>query len=91
MQKRRNILQQIYFLGLFYNLEVCVYISSFTVFKVSKETFKKGQNVEEVVYNVLTEVQRKFEPSLLKILFDEFTLKRNPDLYHIYEIFRNGN
>ncbi|XP_045701671.1 nuclear body protein SP140-like protein [Phyllostomus hastatus] len=59
------------------------------MYDVSKETFKKGQNVEEVVYNVLTEVQRKFEPSLLKILFDEFTLKRNPDLKHIYEIFKN--
>ncbi|KAF6116290.1 hypothetical protein HJG60_017939 [Phyllostomus discolor] len=59
------------------------------MYEVSKETFKKGQNIEEVVYDVLTEVQRKFEPSLLKILFDEFTLKRNPDLKHIYEIFKN--
>ncbi|KAM5325247.1 nuclear body protein SP140-like protein isoform 2-T2 [Glossophaga mutica] len=59
------------------------------MYDVSKETFEKSQHVEEVVYKVLTEAQKKFEPSLLKILFDEFTLKRNPDLNHIYEIFKN--
>ncbi|XP_053511256.1 nuclear body protein SP140-like protein isoform X2 [Artibeus jamaicensis] len=59
------------------------------MYDVSKETFKKGHRIEEVVYKVLTEAQKKFKPSLLKILFDEFTLKRNPDLNHIYEIFKN--
>ena len=91
MQKSCNTLQQIHLLGIFYNLEVSIYISSFTMFKVSKETFKKSPHIEEVVYKVLSEVQKKFEPCLLKILFNEFILKRNPDLNHIYEIFKNGN
>ncbi|XP_036991360.2 nuclear body protein SP140-like protein [Artibeus jamaicensis] len=58
------------------------------MYDVSKETFEKGHHIEEVVHKVLTEAQEKFKPSLLKILFDEFTLKRNPDLNHIYEIFK---
>ncbi|XP_053775161.1 nuclear body protein SP140-like protein [Desmodus rotundus] len=59
------------------------------MYDVSKETFKKSPHIEEVIYKVLSEVQKKFEPCLLKILFNEFILKRNPDLNHIYEIFKN--
>ncbi|XP_054427635.1 nuclear body protein SP140-like protein [Pteronotus mesoamericanus] len=59
-------------------------------YAVSKENFNEAHNVEEVVYDVLTEAQKKFEPSLLKILFNEFTLKKYPGLNRTYEIFKNA-
>ncbi|XP_036885234.1 nuclear body protein SP140-like protein [Sturnira hondurensis] len=59
------------------------------MYDVCKESFKKGHNVEEVVYDILFEVEKKFEPSLLKILFNKFTMKKNPGLSYIYEIFKN--
>ncbi|KAM5325257.1 nuclear body protein SP140-like protein isoform 3-T3 [Glossophaga mutica] len=68
-------------------LHDCGFITS-ELYDVSKDSLKKGHNVEEVVYNILIEVEKKFD-RLLKMLFDEFTLKRNPDLNHIYEIFKN--
>ncbi|XP_054442082.1 nuclear body protein SP140-like protein [Pteronotus mesoamericanus] len=60
------------------------------IYAVSKESFKKGHNVEEAAYTALAEAQKKFEPSLLKILFNEFTLKKYPGLNHTYEIFKNA-
>ncbi|XP_069327765.1 nuclear autoantigen Sp-100-like isoform X2 [Eulemur rufifrons] len=45
--------------------------------------------INNVVYNVLDELEKKFNLEVLKILFNEDNIKEYPDLIPIYEIFLN--
>uniref|UniRef100_A0A8C8Z990 HSR domain-containing protein n=1 Tax=Prolemur simus TaxID=1328070 RepID=A0A8C8Z990_PROSS len=46
--------------------------------------------INNVVYNVLDELEKKFNLEVLKILFNEDNIKEYPGLTPIYEIFLNG-
>ncbi|XP_054579274.1 nuclear body protein SP140-like isoform X1 [Eptesicus fuscus] len=57
------------------------------MYEKSQESFKKRFSVHEVIYDVLTELEKKFDMSLLGALFSKTIMKNYPDLFRIYKIF----
>ncbi|XP_015417338.1 PREDICTED: nuclear autoantigen Sp-100-like [Myotis davidii] len=57
------------------------------MYEDSQESFKKWCPVHQVIYNVLSELEKKFDMSLLGILFSKTIMKNYPDLFRIYKIF----
>ena len=61
-------------------------------FKEYQETCKNLVPVERVVYDVLSNVQKKFSRDLLKVIFSKTHLKAYPDLKEtLKHFFLNGN
>ena len=61
-------------------------------FKEYQETCKNLVPVERVVYDVLSNVQKKFSRDLLKVIFSKTHLKVYPDLKEtLKHFFLNGN
>ncbi|KAK1336717.1 hypothetical protein QTO34_002752 [Cnephaeus nilssonii] len=57
------------------------------MYEKSQESFKKRFSVHEVIYDVLSELEKKFDMSLLGALFSKTIMKNYPDLFRIYKIF----
>ncbi|XP_059559439.1 nuclear body protein SP140-like protein isoform X9 [Myotis daubentonii] len=57
------------------------------MYEDSQESFKKWCSVHLVIYNVLSELEKKFDMSLLGLLFSKTIMKNYPDLFRIYKIF----
>ena len=61
-------------------------------FKEYQETCKNLVPVERVVYDILSNVQKKFSRDLLKVIFSKTHLKAYPDLKEtLKHFFLNGN
>ncbi|XP_070278460.1 nuclear body protein SP140-like protein isoform X2 [Myotis yumanensis] len=57
------------------------------MYEKSQESFKKRFAVHEVIYDVLCELEKKFDMSLLGTLFSRTITRNYPDLLRIYRIF----
>ncbi|XP_014395499.1 PREDICTED: nuclear autoantigen Sp-100 isoform X2 [Myotis brandtii] len=57
------------------------------MYEKSQESFKKRFSVHEVIYDILSELEKKFDMSVLRALFSKIIVKKYPDLYRIYKIF----
>ncbi|XP_070278448.1 nuclear body protein SP140-like isoform X2 [Myotis yumanensis] len=57
------------------------------MYEESQESFKKKCPVHVIIYNVLCELEKKFDMSLLRALFSKTIMKNYPDLFRIYKIF----
>nr|KAF6353484.1 hypothetical protein mPipKuh1_010450 [Pipistrellus kuhlii] len=57
------------------------------MYEKSQESLKKRSPVHEVIYDVLSELEKKFDMSLLGALFSKTIMKTYPDLFRIYKIF----
>ncbi|KAK1336715.1 hypothetical protein QTO34_002750 [Cnephaeus nilssonii] len=57
------------------------------MYEKSQESFKKRFSVHEVIYDVLSELEKKFDISLLGALFSKTIMRNYPNLFRIYKIF----
>ncbi|EPQ17839.1 Nuclear body protein SP140 [Myotis brandtii] len=57
------------------------------MYENSQESFRKRFSVHEVIYDVLSELEKKFDMSLLGALFSKTIMKNYPNLFRIYKIF----
>nr|KAF6353989.1 SP140 nuclear body protein like [Pipistrellus kuhlii] len=57
------------------------------MYEKSQESFKKRFTVHEVIYDVLSELEKKFDISILQALFSKVIMNKYTDLYRIYKIF----
>ncbi|CAK6448319.1 unnamed protein product [Pipistrellus nathusii] len=57
------------------------------MYEKSQESFKKRFTVHEVIYDVLSELEKKFDMSILQALFSKVIMNKYTDLYRIYKIF----
>ncbi|XP_036885231.1 nuclear body protein SP140-like protein isoform X7 [Sturnira hondurensis] len=58
-------------------------------YKESREHFEKNISIQEVIYNILSDLEKTFDLPLLGILFSKSIMKNYPDLNYIYKIFEN--
>nr|KAF6337492.1 SP140 nuclear body protein like [Myotis myotis] len=57
------------------------------MYEKSQESFKKRFSVHEVIYDILSELEKKFDMSVLRALFSKIIMDKYPDLFRIYKIF----
>ncbi|XP_066201385.1 nuclear body protein SP140-like protein isoform X3 [Saccopteryx leptura] len=60
------------------------------LFNESEKAWKNLSPVPKVVYDVLSELEKSFDMSLMKILFSKVIMKNYPDLNEVREDFRNA-
>ncbi|KAM7104423.1 nuclear autoantigen Sp-100-like isoform 3-T3 [Molossus nigricans] len=60
------------------------------MYKHSHQSLTKRHGVQEVIYDVLTELEKTFDLSILEALFSKVIMKKYPDLYNIYKIFKTA-
>ncbi|XP_054579282.1 nuclear body protein SP140-like protein isoform X2 [Eptesicus fuscus] len=68
-------------------LRDCGFIDN-KLYKKSKKCFETSSSQNEVIYNVLGEVEKTFNLSLLKALFSKDIMETYPGLKDIYETFK---
>ncbi|KAM8791697.1 nuclear body protein SP140-like protein [Rhynchonycteris naso] len=59
------------------------------MYQESQESFQKWVPVQKVVYDILSELEKTFDVSILEVLFNEVNLREYPELTHIYKSFKN--
>ncbi|XP_059559476.1 nuclear body protein SP140-like protein [Myotis daubentonii] len=57
------------------------------MYEKSQESFKKRFSVHEVIYDILSELEKKFDISVLRALFSKIIMDKYPNLFRIYKIF----
>ena len=66
------------FLELFCDLEACTYTFFFKFFKDFKDSCTNLVPVQKVVYRALGELEKKFDPNVLEVLFSPGNLMEYP-------------
>ncbi|XP_053519294.1 nuclear body protein SP140-like protein isoform X2 [Artibeus jamaicensis] len=57
-------------------------------YKEYRENFEKEISIQEVIYNILSDLEKIFDLPLLDTLFSKFIVKKYPGLNYIYKIFQ---
>ncbi|XP_054442084.1 nuclear body protein SP140-like protein [Pteronotus mesoamericanus] len=59
------------------------------MYAASQVCCKTRRSIEEILYDLLSELEETFDLPLLDALFSKVIMEKYPDLKHIYRIFRN--
>ncbi|XP_066135741.1 nuclear body protein SP140-like protein [Saccopteryx bilineata] len=59
------------------------------LYKVSREKCKRRSTLQAVIYNILSELEKTFDPSYLQVIFNNVIRNNYPGLNRFYRMFKN--